>query len=354
MATIEAVQGDITTMRVDAIDPPLRARAGREPGNLPRRRFVIGAVLVLFLIAGCSNHEQGIRGSGTVELNEVDIASLVGGRVLRVRVDEGDSVRAGDTLVVLGQGEVTAGVLEQEAELARAGALARDQEMGPRLEERNAAKADLATAEAALALAESDLARTRALFAKQLAAQADIDRAVTQRDQAAGRRDAAAQRYRLLGSGYRKQVVDAARNAAEAARAGLASARSKARELVLTAPISGVVLLKSVEQGEVVAPGVPILTLGDPAKLWIRVYIAAPEVVHVRIGDRVEVTVLGDRRAFSGRVAEIATRAEFTPRAALTEEERANIVFGVKVAIDPQNGFLKPGLPADARILSGN
>jgi HlyD family secretion protein len=317
-------------------------------------RFLLGAALLVSLLAGCSNKDPGIRGSGTVELNEVDIASLVGGRVLRIRVDEGDSVRLGDTLVVLGQGEVTAGVMEQEAEAARAGALARDQEQGPRVEERKAAKADLDTAVAALAQAETDLARTRALFAKQLAAQADVDRAVTQRDQAAGRSDAAAQRYRMLQSGYRQQVVDAARSAAEAARAGLASAKSKARELVLTAPISGVVLLKSVQQGEVVSPGVPILTLGDPAKLWIRVYIAAPLVVHVRLGDRAEVTVLGDRRAFSGRVVEIATKAEFTPRAALTEEERANIVFGVKVAIDPQNGFLKPGLPADARILSGN
>lgn len=322
--------------------------------RLPRALFLAGAALLVSALTGCSSKDPGIRGSGTVELNEVDIASLVGGRVLRVRVDEGDSVRAGDTLVVLGQGEVTAGVMEQEAEAARAGALAMDQEMGPRVEERSAAKADLDTAEAALALAETDLARVRALFARQLAAQADIDRAVTQRDQAAGRREAAAQRYRMLGAGYRRNVVDAARNAAEAARAGLASARSKARELVLTAPISGVVLLKSVEQGEVVSPGVPILTLGDPSKLWIRVYIAAPRVVHVRIGDRAEVTVLGDRRAYSGRVVEIATRAEFTPRAALTEEERANIVFGVKVAIDPQNGFLKPGLPADARILAAN
>jgi HlyD family secretion protein len=269
-------------------------------------------------------------------------------------VDEGDTVLAGDTLVVLAQGEVTAGVRQQEAEAARAGSLARDQELGPRLEERRAAKADLDTAEAALSLAETELRRVQALFAKQLIAQSDLDRAVTQRAQALARRDGAAQRYRLLESGYRKQMVSAAREAAEAAQAGLQSARSKARELVLTAPISGVVLLKSVEQGEVVGPAIPLLTLGDPRKLWMRVYIASPEVVHVHLGDRVEVTVLGERRTFPGRVVEVATRAEFTPRAALTEEERANIVFGVKVALDPQNGLLKPGLPADARILPGS
>jgi len=305
----------------------------------------------LAALAGCSGRDKAIRGSGTIELDEVDVASLVGGRVTRVRVNEGDSVLAGDTLVLLAQGEVTAGVRQQEAEAERAGFLARDQEMGPRPEERRAAKADLDTAEAALSLAETELNRVRALFQRQLVPQSDLDRATTQRNQAAARHDAAAQRYRLMEAGYRRQVVDAARKAAEAAKAGLSSAMSKARELVLTAPISGVVLVKSVEQGEVVGPAIPILTLGDPAKLWMRVYIAAPEVVHVRLGDRVEVTVLGERRTFPGRVVEVATRAEFTPRAALTEEERANIVFGVKVALDPQNGQLKPGLPADARIL---
>jgi HlyD family secretion protein len=273
--------------------------------------------------------------------------------VSAVFVDEGDSVRVGDTLVVLAQGEVTAGLHEQEAEAGRARSLARDQELGPRIEERRAAKADLDTAEAALKLAEAELQRVRSLFEKQLVPQADLDRAQTQRDQSAARRDAAAQRYRLLEAGFRKMVVAAARQAAEAAGAGLQSARAKARELVLTAPIQGVVLVKSVEQGEVVGPAIPILTLGDPSKLWMRVYIPAPQVVRVRLGDRVEVRVLGERRAFSGRVVEIATRAEFTPRAALTEEERANIVFGVKVALDPQGGMLKPGLPADARILAG-
>jgi len=317
-------------------------------------RAFLTMVTLVPLLAGCSHRDQGIRGSGTVELDEIDIASLVGGRVTQVRVSEGDTVRAGDTLVVLAQGEVTAGVREQEAQVERASALARNEELGPRLEERRAAKAELDTAVAALALAESELARMRALFEQKMVAQADMDRAITQRNQSAARRDAASQRYKLVEAGNRRQVVEAARNAAEAARAGLQSARSRAHELVLTAPASGTVLLKNVEQGEVVGPAVPILTLGDSRKLWMRVYIAAPLVARVRLGDRVQVTVLGDKSVHGGRVVEIATRAEFTPRAALTEEERANIVFGVKVALDDSGGLLKPGLPADARILVAN
>ena len=119
---------------------------------------------------------------------------------------------------------------------------------------------------------------------------------------------------------------------------------------MLTAPVSGVALLRNFDAGEVVGAGQPIVTLGDPERLWMRVYVAAPELPRVRRGAAVEVRVLGVPQAFPGHVIEIATEAEFTPRTALTEEERANLVFGVKVRLDPTDGALKPGLPAEARI----
>ena len=95
------------------------------------------------------------------------------------------------------------------------------------------------------------------------------------------------------------------------------------------------------------------MTLGDPDSLWVRAYVAAPEIGRVRIGARAEVSDEGFRkRTFSGRVVSIATNAEFTPRAALTEEERANLVFAVKIAMDPTGGALKAGLPVDVRIIA--
>src|SRR2546428_6759044 len=213
-------------------DEPVMVPGFRETRRALLHASLASPLLLAVALGGCSKANDGIRGSGTIELNEVDIASLVGGRVSLILVNEGDSVRTGDALVVLAQGEVTAGVHEQEAEVGRASALAHDQELGPRIEERRAAEADLDTAEAALQLAESELARVRALFQKQLIAQSDLDRTQTSRNQAAARRDGASERYRLLQSGFRRQVVAAALRGAEAARAGLASARAKAHELV--------------------------------------------------------------------------------------------------------------------------
>jgi HlyD family secretion protein len=188
------------------------------------------------------------------------------------------------------------------------------------------------------------------LFQSQAVAKADLDRAKSARDEARARRDAAAQQLRLLQAGSRREQIVAAREAAVAARAGVLAARSRLNELILTSPLTGVVLLRNFEPGELALPGQPVMTLGDPDRLWMRVYIPAPQLGRVRRGAPVDVHLTGFKGTFKGRVVEIATRAEFTPRAALTEEERANIVFGVKIDLDPTGGVLKAGLPADARI----
>ena len=283
-------------------------------------------------------------------MDEIDVASQVGGRVARLEVNEGDSVRWGDTLAVLDRGEISADLEAQSAQAERAIAQLQDLRSGPRPQEVQAARADVKAASAQAQLADSELKRVSKLYEGNVTSASDLDRARANRDATLARRQAAAEQLRLLLAGSRREQIAAAQNAAEAARAQLAASRSRARELYLTAPISGVVLLKNFDLGELAPAGLPVVTLGKPDSLWMRVYVAAPELPRVRLGARVEVSVQGIRRRFSGRVVEIATESEFTPRAALTEEERANLVFGVKVALDPTGGVLKAGLPAEATI----
>jgi HlyD family secretion protein len=292
----------------------------------PHRIFLPAiAVLAVAGLLSCTSAPR-VRGSGTIELDEIDVASLVGGRIVHLAVSEGDTVRAGDTLAVLTRGEIAA---ELAAQLAQS---------------------QLAAAQADRRLADTQFARTEKLVKSQAVAQAELDRARATRDAAVARERAASEQLRLQEQGFRRLQVDAAKSAATAAMAQLAGARSRAGELVLTAPVDGVVLLRNFEDGELVPPSVPVLTLGDPDRLWIRVFVAAPLLASIRLGDAVEVTPTGAKRAFTGRVVQIASRAEFTPRAALTEEEQANLVFGVKIALDPTQGTLKPGLPAEARF----
>jgi HlyD family secretion protein len=318
------------------------------PARAPR---VLALALALAL-GSCSTAGHGVRGSGTIEMDEVDVASLTGGRLVRLDVNEGDAVRAGDTIAVLDRGEVLAELRAQVAQAERALAQWRDLRQGPRPEEIQAARSELEAATAQARLATSEAQRVESLFKSNVASQADVDRAQAARDAAIARRDEAARRLALLEAGSRRELIAAAEKAAEAARAQLAAARSRAEELMLAAPISGVVLLRNFLPGEVVQPGLPVVTLGNPDSLWMRVYIAAPKIGEVKLGAPAEVPSHGaPGRSFRGRVVEIASRAEFTPRAALTEEEQANLVFGVKVVLAPTNGVLKAGLPAEARIL---
>lgn len=315
-----------------------------------RRRAGLAILALACVAIGACGRPQCIRGSGTIELDEIDVSSLVGGTVARLAVDEGDTVRAGDTLAVLDRGEVLAGLEAQVAETERAAAQYQDVAAGPRSPEILAARAALAEATSQAQVADAEFQRMASLLASHVVSQSDYDRAKGDRDAAAARAKAAAENVRLLEAGYRHNQVVAAQRALQSARAQLLASRSLAGQLVLRAPSRGVVLLRNFRAGENVNPGQPVVTLGDPDHLWIRVYVPAPELPRVRLGAPVTLTVMGAPGTYSGHVVEIATTAEFTPRAALTEDERANLVFGVKVRLDPAHGVLKPGLPADARI----
>jgi len=315
-----------------------------------RFRSALPAFALVLALAGCSNGKGVIRGSGTIEMDEVDVASFVGGRLLRLSVAEGDTVMAGDTLAVLDRGEIVAELAAQSAEAERAQSQARDLQQGARPAELTIARESLRAAEADLEFARVSFERTEKLFKAGVAPRADLDRATSQRDAAEARAVSAREQLRLQEDGFRRAQVIAARQGAAAAVAQLAGARSRAAELVLTAPRGGVVLLVNYEAGELVPAGSPLLTLGDPDSLWMRVYVAAPLLPRVRLGAPVEVRPIGAKQPYAGRVVSIATEAEFTPRAALTEEEQANLVFGVKLVLAKTQGALKAGLPADARI----
>lgn len=320
------------------------------PATLPRRGLTAALAVLCALAAGSCAPRDGIHGSGTLEMDEVDVASLTGGRLIRIAVDEGDKVEAGDTLAVLDRGEVIAELAAQAARAQSATAQFKDLQSGARPEEVLTAQADLSAAQAGQKLAQADFTRAETLAEARAISDQELDRARATRDAANARVKSAAENLRMRETGFRRQQIAAARDAADAAEAQLRGARSRAGELMLIAPISGVVLLRNFEIGEIVQPGAPVVTLGNPDSLWVRVYVGAPLLTKFRLGAEAQIRPVGSKRDYPGRVVEVASRAEFTPRAALTEDEQANLVFGVKVALAPSDGALKAGLPADARI----
>ncbi|HEX9055036.1 MAG TPA: efflux RND transporter periplasmic adaptor subunit [Gemmatimonadales bacterium] len=309
--------------------------------------------LALAPAAGCGRPDGRIRGVGTLEAVEVDVAPMAPARVVRVFVEEGATVSAGDTLVSLTQPTSLPDVDQRRARLASAEAALRELEAGSRPREIERARADLAAAEAEADRTARDYARNRPLGETGAISRQALDAARSAAELAAARRDAARETLRLLEEGARPERIQAARAEVATAQAALAAAQATAADLVLTAPVNGTVLSRNAEPGEMLGAGQSALTLGEVRHPWVRVYVSSLVVPRVRVGQAAVATLDGmPDRQFGGRVVAINDRAEYTPRIALTEKERADLLFGVKVAFDDSTGILKPGLPATVEILA--
>ncbi len=145
-------------------------------------------------------------------------------------------------------------------------------------------------------------------------------------------------------------VIKAQVEQAQAAFDALLVLRDK---FTVAAPVGGMVLERSVHEGELAAPGATVLTLGDLDKVTLTVYVPENRLGYVSVGQEVEIRVDSfPERTFMGAVVAIAHEAEFTPRNVQTQEERVNMVFAVDVQIPNPDHALKPGLPADAVIIT--
>jgi HlyD family secretion protein len=265
------------------------------------------------LAVACTSADDSLQVAGTVEIREIRIAPLAAGRVTRLLKDEGDSVRRGDTIAVLEQPGLAAQLTQRRAQ---------------------AQAAERRTAEVTGALADStraanDLARARPLRDQGILAPQQYDNLASV---------AAAAAARL-------QAVRAAPSESRAAAAGVAATEAIRDELVLIAPVDGVVLTRYLEAGEAAAVGSPVVSLGVVAQPWVRAYVGERFLARVHVGQTVSIRADGLDAPIAGRLIEIAPRAEFTPRAALTERERADLVFAIKVTFTDPTGRLKAGLP---------
>jgi len=146
--------------------------------------------------------------------------------------------------------------------------------------------------------------------------------------------------------GARPERRTAARADLARARAALAAMEANVGDLVLISPVNGIVLVRAAEPGEVLPAGVAAVSIGDVSRPWVRVYVGQQILPLLHVGDTVEARLDAfPDSVFTGRIASLATRAEYTPRVALTERERADLLFGVKVEFTDGHGMLKPGIP---------
>jgi HlyD family secretion protein len=355
-----------------------------------------------------------LRLSGNIELTEVNIAFKIPGKLIERAVDEGDPVKAGtvvarldkDTLTgqhararaalagaeSLGVQQLTAidyqaatlegQVQQRAAEVKAAEARLAALVAGSREQEKQQARANLDRGRTEFDRAANDWKRAQALIKNEDISAADFDQYRTRYEGAEAQLKTAKEQLALVLEGPRKEDIDAGRAQLQQAQATLRVAEAqrlelkrKREELVsrradidqrkadvrvvqtqlddteAASPIDGVVLVKSAEVGEVIAAGTTVLTVGDLAHPWLRAYINERDLGRVKLGQKVKISTDSfPGRAYWGRVSFIASEAEFTPKQIQTTEERAKLMYRVKIDVDNPRGELKSNMPADAEI----
>lgn len=311
------------------------------------RQFAMAALLPL---AACGTSDAPTA-VGTLELTATDLGPMVPARVVRVLVEEGQNVRAGDTLAILTQAGLRDQVSEARARVLSAEATVQELERGSRPEEIAKAEQELAAATALATNAAADLARARTLAANNVIARQQLDQAEAKSVEATARQGALQQTLRLVREGARAERRTAARAELARARAALGATEASVGDLVLIAPVNGTVLVRAAEPGEVLAAGSSAISLGDVARPWVRVYVGQEVLPTLHEGDSVEARLDAfPDSVFHGRIVSLATKAEYTPRVALTERERADLLFGVKIQFEDGRGMLKAGVPVTVRF----
>jgi HlyD family secretion protein len=351
---------------------------------------------------------------GNIEMTEVDIAFKTAGRLIERTVNEGDSVEKGrivarlDPEQLLRQREqalaglalakaqlvqaetatrhqresVAADLDGRKAELNSAQARLRELQSGSRPEEVQEGRAVVSAMEAEFERARGDWERAQVLFKNDDISRAQFDQARARYESANATLRERRERLKLVEAGPRAEVIEAQASQVERARAGIRLAEantietqrreqeiaarradieraqaqvavidSQIQDMIATTPVSGVVLSKSADVGEVLAPGTTVVTIGDMSKPWLRAYINETNLGRVKIGAAVNIrTDSYPDKTYQGRVTFIASEAEFTPKQIQTADERVKLAYRVKIEVDNPNGELKSNMPADAEI----
>lgn len=306
-----------------------------------------GCAVALGLGGGCGRPEKP-DASGTVEVTEVRVAAEVAGRILALPACEGQAVQKGDLLARLDPATHEARLAEARAARDLAQAQLDLLKAGSRTEDIRRAEAQWREAKAAAWVAEQTLTRIRKLFEQGSVSEQQADEAKASAERTAAAAASAGEQYEKLVKGSRAEEIRAAEAGLAQASARVALAEKSLRDTEVRSPIGGTVLLRVAETGELAAPGSPLATVADLQDAWLTLYIPEPRLASVKLGSKVRVRVDGRTDSYTGTVSFISPQAEFTPRNVQTSEERAKLVYRVKVTLPESEGVFKPGLPADA------
>ena len=359
----------LRSLKIDRGPAPAPAANNRSPKLLLLGIAVVLALAALgyvFLFSGAktisaapvrvetgaaSAGESVLSASGyVVAHHKIAVGAKVMGRVAWIGVEKGDTVQSGQTLVRLENSEFVAQVNQAKANLAAAQAQLDRLRTGSRPEEKLKDKAAVMQAEANLKNAEAEYQRTDALFRSGVASKAEYDRALAQRDSAMASVQSARQSSTMTDIGPRKEEITAAAATVNQMKAALDYANTQLAATEIKAPVTGTVLARSVEPGEMVSPSAfggsgartSVVDLADLTDLQVELDISQTEFARLKPSQRAEIIPEAyPNLRFTGFIEEIAPEAN-----------RAKSTVQIKVKVENPNEQLRPEMNARVNFLS--
>ncbi len=305
------------------------------------KKIIIALLVAIVVIAAgwyaYRQHNAGrlpagiAQSNGRLELNRLDIASLYPGRVKAMLVDEGSEVKEGDVLVELSSDTSTSRVAAAKAQKQRA------QESSAR------ADAEIRTYEQQLKVAQLELDNALNMRRENLVSDSEVRKRRANRDSAAASVQAAkAARAESL----------AAVNAADAQESEAASAND---DMTIRSPKAGRVEYKITEVGSVIAAGSKVVSLLDPSDVSMNIFLPNGQMSRLKVGGEARIVLDGLNAVFPAQISFIASDAQFTPKAVETENERAKLMFKIRLKVPAETalkyrGLLKGGMTGNGYV----
>ena len=358
--------GDMKTAANDAGAPAVEAAAaGRAAAPHRAGRWLIRvAVVVLVLGAGGVLAPVWLRPLlqppapvadlvlyGNVDIRQVQLAFNGNDRIAEMNVREGDRVQAGQRLAVLDTRRLQAAVERAEAQLEAQQQVVARLEAGTRLEEINKARADLELTAADVKNAQRTYERRSSLAKMNAGSQQDADDAQAAAEVAAAKKNANQALLDLAVAGPRREDIAEARAVLKNYEAQLKLAQDELADASLIAPHNGVIQDRLLEPGDMVSPQKSVFTLALTDPVWVRAYIAEPDLGKISLGMTAEVaTDSYPGKRYAAWVGFISPTAEFTPKSVEVRELRTRLVYQVRVFVKNPQDELRLGMPVTVYV----
>lgn len=328
-----------------------------------RHMVIIIGLLIAILIAG--GLWWWIRASRVVATDDarvkgtiVAVSAKVNARIEKVLVNEGDSVKAGQVIAVFEQQEFEAQVDQAKANLAMAEAKLAATVAGNRPQEIAQANASVLQAKANMENARKNSERDEILYQKGAISVQQRDGSKTAYDVAQAQYSSSTEQYSLSVEGSRQEDIMVAQAQVQQARAALRNAEIQLADTTVKAPVTGVVALKSIEEGEIVAFGQQLFSISNLSDVWIGANIEETYIGRIKIGQQVEFTIdaYPDKK-FTGKVIEVGPASGSQFALLPTENTSANFTkvtqrLPIKIKAEESDYVLKPGMSAVINIIT--